>query len=261
MITKKTLCNICGKEISNANIKKHIAAHSKEDPHKFKLTHDGLVCQFCGKECKNKNSLCNHERLCKQNPNRQLTNYEKHGPITGFNNKGRVSNRKGLRKESDTSVQQSIRTRNDNYASGKFTYHRTKHTDETKKILSDLAKQRGLGGTNYRYVCEYNGIKLDSSYELEVAKSLDENDIKWIRPSRLPYIDTNNNQHHYTADFYLPDYDVYLDPKNRFLIENINPYFGYRDIDKIRWVEEQNNVRILILDETQLNWCEIQKLL
>ena len=25
-------------------------------------------CKFCNKECKNKNSLINHERLCKQNP-------------------------------------------------------------------------------------------------------------------------------------------------------------------------------------------------
>lgn len=28
-------------------------------------------CEFCQKECKNENSLRNHQRLCKQNPNRQ----------------------------------------------------------------------------------------------------------------------------------------------------------------------------------------------
>ena len=28
-------------------------------------------CSYCGKECKNKNSLSNHERLCKKNPNHQ----------------------------------------------------------------------------------------------------------------------------------------------------------------------------------------------
>ena len=31
------------------------------------------ICQFCGKECKNPNSLRNHERLCKANPNHQVT--------------------------------------------------------------------------------------------------------------------------------------------------------------------------------------------
>ena len=29
-------------------------------------------CQYCGKVCIGKNSLINHERLCKNNPNRQL---------------------------------------------------------------------------------------------------------------------------------------------------------------------------------------------
>ena len=29
------------------------------------------ICRYCGKECKNENSLRNHERLCKSNPNHQ----------------------------------------------------------------------------------------------------------------------------------------------------------------------------------------------
>lgn len=36
-----------------------------------------LHCRYCSKECKNNNSLRNHERLCKLNPQRQLTNFEK----------------------------------------------------------------------------------------------------------------------------------------------------------------------------------------
>lgn len=31
-----------------------------------------FICRYCGKECKNANSLRNHERLCKENPNRQI---------------------------------------------------------------------------------------------------------------------------------------------------------------------------------------------
>lgn len=34
-----------------------------------------LICKHCGKECKNENSLRNHERLCKQNPKRQESNF------------------------------------------------------------------------------------------------------------------------------------------------------------------------------------------
>lgn len=37
---------------------------------------DNYVCQYCGKVCKNPNSLRNHERLCKNNPNKDLNPYE-----------------------------------------------------------------------------------------------------------------------------------------------------------------------------------------
>ena len=37
---------------------------------------DMLICRYCNKECKNANSLRNHERFCKQNPERTLTSYE-----------------------------------------------------------------------------------------------------------------------------------------------------------------------------------------
>ena len=33
-------------------------------------------CRFCNKECKNKNSLVNHERLCKQNPDYDSNKFE-----------------------------------------------------------------------------------------------------------------------------------------------------------------------------------------
>ena len=32
-----------------------------------------FICKYCGKICKNDNSLRNHERLCKLNPDRQIT--------------------------------------------------------------------------------------------------------------------------------------------------------------------------------------------
>lgn len=65
-------CAHCDREISKSNLAKHEqACLAKNNKVSYKLTHEGLVCQFCGKECKNRNSLCNHERMCKQNPNRQ----------------------------------------------------------------------------------------------------------------------------------------------------------------------------------------------
>ena len=55
------------------------------------------ICKFCGKVCKNTNSLRCHERLCKENPNRQESSWVK------FNHKRGAWN-KGLTKETDERV-------------------------------------------------------------------------------------------------------------------------------------------------------------
>jgi len=72
MIRTKIKCESCGREISKSNYQKHILV-CKGSRESFKLNHEGLTCQYCGKECKSRNSLCNHERLCRKNPNRQET--------------------------------------------------------------------------------------------------------------------------------------------------------------------------------------------
>lgn len=50
------------------------------------------ICRFCGKECKNSNSLKNHERLCKENPNHiDLSYLTDNGKKTSLKNKGKTS--------------------------------------------------------------------------------------------------------------------------------------------------------------------------
>ena len=93
------------------------------------------------------------------------------------------------------------------------------HSRKTKDRLSEIAISRGFGGKNFRKVFWYNGVMLESSYELAVAQDLDANNIKWVRPKRFYWVDDTGKRRHYTPDFYLPEYDVYLDPKNSYLIE------------------------------------------
>ena len=89
------------------------------------------------------------------------------------------------------------------------------HTKETKKKMSESARnnpyQRKCKSTVY-----YNGQRFDSSWEIKLAQLLDENNIVWEKPKPLLWIDRNNKKHHYFADFYLPNYNVYLDPKNNY---------------------------------------------
>ena len=130
------------------------------------------------------------------------------------------------------------------------------HSLESRKKMSEAAKadDRYLRFKGSRKSFEYNGFKFMSTYEVTVAKILDENHISWIQPKKLAYIKKKKKKHNYIPDFYLPDYNVYLDPKNDYLIQNVNPVLGYRDIDKISWVMQQNNVHIIILSKTELTW-------
>jgi hypothetical protein len=96
---------------------------------------------------------------------------------------------------------------------------RTKTCSEdcTSKLQSLKAKERlrkGRWNTNAQwYESPYAGrVFLESSWEVIVALELDKNNIKWIRPKFINYT-LNNTRKSYYPDFYLIDYDVYLDPK------------------------------------------------
>lgn len=61
-------------------------------------------------------------------------------------------------------------------------------------------------------------ILLESSWELAMAQWLDSLNVEWVRPSHLPWIDKKGKKRKYFPDFYLPKYNVYLDPKNAYQI-------------------------------------------
>lgn len=199
-----------------------------------------LQCEFCNKECKNANSLRNHERLCKENPNKQRSQFE-------IYNETRIGSwNSGLTKDSDERVlQHSLKLKGRSRAG--FI------SKDGREKLSALAKERGLGGykPHPNRGTYYKEIWFDSNWEIQVAKSLDENNIKWERP-KIGFI-WNDNGNRYYPDFYLPEYDVYLDPKNDYLIS--------KDTLKINNAQRINNIKVFILTQSQLNWDSIKALI
>lgn len=139
MKRNKLVCPICGQEISKSNFTKHQRRHQVhpetfEIP-KYRITHEGLDCQFCGKTCKNRNSLCNHERQCKQNPNRQKIER------VGFNNFGRIAWNKGLNKETSESVHKYSESLKKYYETHEGPWKGKKHTEDQKlKIGASIKK-------------------------------------------------------------------------------------------------------------------------
>lgn len=82
--------------------------------------------------------------------------------------------------------------------------------------MKEHARKKALASPHRRLkknVQEYNGMKFDSSWEIVMAKRLDLLNIRWLRPPPLVYV-LKGVQHHYFPDFYLPERNVYLDPKN-----------------------------------------------
>lgn len=60
---------------------------------------------------------------------------------------------------------------------------------------------------------EYNGVLLDGGWELSVAKYLDNNKIKWCRPTvGFDYM-WEGSIHVYYPDFYLPELDCFIEVK------------------------------------------------
>lgn len=62
-------------------------------------------------------------------------------------------------------------------------------------------------------------ITLGSSWEYVFAKFLDEQNIYWIRPKSLKWIDVDGKEKNYFPDFYIPSIDCYFDPKNPLKIQ------------------------------------------
>lgn len=122
-------------------------------------------------------------------------------------------------------------------------------SNEVRAKLSASAKQRGLGG--YRphpnKGQRYSGVWFDSNWEVQVAKSLDENCVSWIRP-KTGFAWTDEGRKYY-PDFFLPDFNVYLDPKNDYLI--------IKDKLKIDEAQKRNNIRVLVLTGKELTWQHI----
>lgn len=124
----------------------------------------------------------------------------------------------------------------------------SKHTEEFKKLQSERAIARGLGGHTSKNMIHYkkrdgSDVFLQSSYEIRFATLLDKLKIDWDRPSPLWYIDEIGKKHRYYPDFKIGK--IYLDTKN--------DYLAIKDLPKIAAVREQNEVDLRIVVENQIN--------
>ena len=185
--------------------------------------------------------MANHSRWCEYNPKRSDYIHNMKKARASITEHSRKKQREGIKIAHAEGKYDHL-----NYAN----FLGKKHTDESKKKISEGAlksKHRRLR----KGTVEYKGILLDSSWELALAKRLDDLNIKWIRPEPIEWKDADGVIHNYFADFYLIDYDLYLDPKNPHAI-NVQKHKldillkQYANIKIISSLEECANFNLLL---------------
>lgn len=126
---------------------------------------------------------------------------------------------------------------------------------QCQSLRSKIFKFGLSGSKQYKYTSPTAGeVLLDSTYEVLLATDLDKNQIKWIRPQPLIWYDSNNKTHRYYPDFFLIDYNQYVEPKNTYLLE-----FDAEQ-DKLKRVQNQNNIQLIIISDPKLlTWKHIQE--
>ena len=87
----------------------------------------------------------------------------------------------------------------------------------------------------------YKGVNMQSNWEVQIAILLDELKIDWIRPKHIKWTDESDKERKYFPDFYLPDFNIYIDPKN--------PYVQTLDKYKIEQIQKEVNLYVGILEE------------
>ena len=189
-----------------------------------------MECKYCTKICKNDNSLRNHERLCKLNPNRQIVKSN----LIEYNKKvrsGKIkpSNQFTKAKENGEvwEVSDETKSKISNAFKGKklSDVHKKKIQIAMKRAVIENPESYSSNNVSGRTpIITYNGFKLKGTWELETAKWLDSRNIKWTNILSGFEYEWNGGTHIYYPDFYLIDYDRYIEVK------------GYeRDRDKSKW--------------------------
>lgn len=207
-----------------------------------------LLCQYCNKECKNDNSLRNHERLCKKNPNRQITPFMD----SKFNSMKKRSNQHIKAAELGLPpriMSEETRRLISEHQKSIWTDERRKQWSDHMSIQAQLNVETHPESYSYKNFCGrakkelYNGEWMHSSWETKFAKWCDKNEIKWTK--KVPYFKYiwEGKERKYFPDFYLEQLGSYVEVK------------GYEtDRDSVKWGSVNN---LIIIKQKEIN--EIDK--
>jgi len=137
-------------------------------------------CKYCGKEFDDGLKLGGHIVWCKNNPKVETSKQKSRNRMLGSNN---PSHRAEVRQKISDTIKENVR--NDNW-----------HLSFSKKRT-----------------IEYEGHKFHGAWEVEYAKWLDSQAIRWRRPTEKFKYEFDAKTRYYTPDFYLIAEQQYVEIK------------------------------------------------
>lgn len=221
----KVKCEICDKEISKANLKKHLKVHKIKIYHYFCENCGKEVfkkygsCRFCSKECAKGFSTKAKRKDINEKVSLKIKEKIKNGEKVGFVTSGRLI--KLVEKEcpichkiyiSDIDFGSKTCSKKCGAILGGIKNLGTHHT------IKDSSKMGGLrpGGGKSKQLPYTNwlGFRMAlNKEEIEVAKILDEKKLNWNRNKKgFPYITQEGKQRKYYPDFVI-DNNKYIEYK------------------------------------------------
>lgn len=238
---KCVTCLSCKKEISKSNFNKHYNSKScRENTSKKKrlnnCPHCNILLSSIGVDS------ANHIRWCEYNPKRKY-----------YNTKTAVDAMKESKRKTkrfnhfETAKLDGLPIPNGYWKNKEGPFKGKRFSEETKEKIRKKALSNDYQRVckkSHRYIDKHGReFTFDSSWEDALADRLDELDIKWNRPDPIRYNSKGKIKRYY-PDFYLIDYNLYLDPKNEYCLK--------QQKEKIDIVSSMINLIIL----TSLNQCK-----
>jgi len=206
-----------------------------------------MKCKYCGRICKNTNSLAQHELRCKSNPVKYVYKEKSQKWLDSMcNRKGIGTNhytyakRNNLPKpliSEETSKKLSLANKGKIWSEERRIRHRVSMKKAVLKYPESYAANNVCGRVKN---IKINDVLVKGKWEYVVAELLNKIDIKWTNTITPFSYYWNNTWHLYFPDFYLPDYDIFVEVK------------GYeRERDRCKW-ENVKNLKIIKNEQIKL---------
>lgn len=248
-IQRKLNCQWCKHEVCSNNLEQHESAcceNSKNSHKKTNCLECGIAIfnqKFCSHQCSAKYECKNRKESGWKNPLKNVIQprIDKICICCGNVFKCCMHSHYKVTCDSCLLVDKNCVICNKIFRDKTYNIRKTCSNICSRKLTSNNSRENhNCGGqTNYKKFL-YKDQWFDSSWEIILAKLLDEKNIKWIRTKKLClfWFDEKGKQRRYYPDFYLEKYDLYIDTKNKYLMQ--------QDAYKIEQVRKNNKVNLIV---------------